>query len=638
MRNLKFIALILCVLLSFSVAMAEVYITKEILTSLEHDTDFSRANVIAADHGENKLYFFDQTNFLGYVTDLDGRLISNIDFSDVGFLPPTLFVASPFRVGFFGNTAVLTQVNYRTKEVVLARFNASFKNVEKLKLPAGNISAAAVAIGSDGCVLLAILDDNKLTLYYDSTRGFVKFAEKDAAIDNATNNVEITSFFASFDLKFAIALAAPSTSITFAKNKPTLQAQVKYASSIIYTGKSGDKNLQKRIGFAAISKAGEILPEYKNYTVSLQNENRISVPLFTSIQILHNGDIVSGASVFDPHMRLVSADGKMRIVKPYSVVSGGQAVALYCPYASSPDEHLKGIDAPKLYDYVYMFDKYNNTIAAFDTELNLRKTVYPQKSVGFLRPVSMAATKTGVYIVTKGAAGAYKLITAATQNSGNVEFSEMNLLPLEGMPHIANMDGRFIVGDVVKNGVSGYSYIFSNNTMSVGQANVDTSRVTAKYSPLSPIIIGNNGRVYILNSDSSVTSIDKSGKFISSAKIASALDLISADKDGNISVLDIRNNKYAVTTYAPNGAQLRWKSLNLDLTAKIFPINLNGKVYLYVADGQLLELDASMSIISTSTVHIDKGKMLSDVVAVCANNDTNEMIFALTNKLLSIKL
>jgi|GEM_PF-2254157 len=638
MRNLKFIALLLCVLFSFSVVMAEVYVAKEILTSLEHDTDFSRANVIAADHGESKLYFFDQTNFLGYITDLDGRLTSNIDFSDVGFLTPTLFVASPFRVGFFGNTAVLTQINYRTKEVVLARFNENYRNVEKLKFPAGNISAASVAIDSNGCVLLAVLDNNKLTLYYDSNRGFVKFAEKATAIDNATNNVEITSFFAGFDLKFAIALAAPSTSITFLKNKPALQAQVKYASSIIYTGKSGDENLQKRIEFAAISKAGEILPEYKNYTVSLQNENRISVPLFTSMQMLHNGDIVCGASVFDPHIRLVSANGKMSIVKPYSIVSGGQAVAFYCPYVTAQNEHLAGTDTPKLYDYIYMFDKHNDTIAAFDTELNLRKTIYPQKSVGFLRPISVISVKNNVYIVTKGASGDYKLVTATAQSSGEATFSEMNLLPLEGKLYIANMDGRFIIGDIVKNGVVGYNYAFSNNTVSVGQKNIDTIGITEKYSPCSPIITGSNGRMYILNSDNSITSIDKTGKFISSVKIANALDLISADKDGNLSVLEVRNNKYAVTTYAPSGAQLRWKSLNLDLTAKIFPINLNGKVYLYVADGVLYELDASMSIISSSTVHFDKGKLLEDVVAVCANDDTGEIIFALTNKLLSIKL
>ena len=632
-KSILLALLLFCCSLNF----AAVYSAKEVVSSFENDADFSRANLIAADAGQGMLTFFDQSNYLGYITDLNGQFIANIDFSSVGFVNPAVGVASPFRIGFFGKTGVLMQINYSRNEVIIARYSATDKKVEILPLPKDDIKTASVSIDSNGCILLATIENNKLTVYYDTDKGFVEFTGKTDAVPGASSNVEITSFTAGANLTFAIALAAPASSISQAKNKPDLIKQVKYASSVIYTGKSDGKTLTLLTSLSAISQNGVLIDKYENYIIDEQGVKRISVPLFTSMQLLHDGNIVSGSSIFDPHIRLIDRSGEMVQVKPFSYVSGGLSIALYCPMNIMTEAHYRSTDIPRQYDYLYIINGFDATVNVYDATLNHRATIFPSKTIGFLRPVSIAAEGDRVYVISSGVAGSYKMITYLNGRV-DTENKSVSILPVNGVPYLIKLSDRFMIGDIVKNGVVAYNYILSNGTMINGDNIFDKDNISDNYRPNSPIIIGDNGRVYILENNFTITSLDKNGKFVSDIKVVSGLDLINVDKDGNISLLDIKNGKYAVTTFASDGKQLRWKSLNMDIGTKIFPLKLNNKIYLYVENGELYELDANMSIISTSTINTEDRKLLSGVVAVSVNNNTNELIFGLSDKVVSIKL
>jgi hypothetical protein len=319
---------------------------------------------------------------------------------------------------------------------------------------------------------------------------------------------------------------------------------------------------------------------------------QISVPLFTSLSQMSDGNIITGGCNKDPFIRIYNAAEKSVLAYPTSH-AGGQSISV-----------INGTENKRI---ITVNGANNGTVREFTPNMKQIRNWNIPSTYNLYNPVSVASDDNNVYIATS-TNGDY--ILHQFDSTGKWRWCRQIKAPkplTNAVPIIActSADIVYVGWQVI--GCAGVSYVDSWFADGSPGPALWRDPVIVKSKPAGgiPIFTGANGRLYITrdtDKGSRVYTYSPSGALmqtmppevtsVSVVTVNGTMGLISKDKDGVL-----------ITKFSPQGKSLGWKRVvRTSIDSKVIPF-CGHDCYLWKSDEDKIdEYDDNLDYVKSTEV------------------------------------
>lgn len=494
-----------------------------------------------------------------------------------------------------------------------------------LVLPDGGMNGA-IAMDTDGQVLLAYFDvvNEELVLTSeDKTGTFTTLGALTDPCDGQTTNIAFTGFAVRPDGQLAIGITQSGAQGYSFIRSWLLQG------TIVHSKLNSDLRVTHR--FSLLDAQGKLLERFRAaQTLAGQDGYPLKpcVPLFTSLAFGADNTIISGGHTLDPFLRTYTHAGALLSSIPWNA-SGGQHLAALPSQGSVR---------------LFILDSAQKRVLEITPVGGIVNNIGRPMNYSLQHTIAMTADADHVYVAVQLNPG-FQLIRFTTK--GQCCWT-LPLVPPSGMgqalPMLTTARDRVLVGWRLPKaaGIGWVDTVMEDGTPGVPLWTPPYTAYTktpAYYCP-SPLITGDNGRVYILRETKEglqLQSYSSTGVFLFT--FPNTLQGITAVfADGNMAWVKANSEGMIIVPYSDQGVEKPWKRIprDTDETSRFLPVPLESLWGWLTSTNSLLKLDAQLIVVDELHIKTPEGQPLINPSAITGDGKENVYI-ALPDQLLMAK-